>query len=134
MNEWRQGKKKKPTSTLLLSICPYQVAEHLLASIQLSQTGPQPLNAFLAWHRDDVLAQARASTERYSRRAWLSELDGVPVVVKDETDVQGYESLIGTAFVNRGSPAAQDACTVKKFREKGAVIVGKSVMQELGWE
>ncbi|RUP49287.1 amidase signature domain-containing protein [Jimgerdemannia flammicorona] len=88
----------------------------------------------LTCHHDDFLEQARESTRRYAEDRWLSELDGVPVLVKDEVDVKGYESRMGTRFMNKDNPAKEDATTVSRLRAKGALIVGKTVMNEVGWE
>jgi amidase len=57
-------------------------------------------------------------------------LHGVPVVIKEEIDVSGCV----TTFGGRGNehPARADAEVVRRLREAGAVIVGKTTMPEFG--
>ncbi|RIB02002.1 putative glutamyltRNA amidotransferase subunit A [Gigaspora rosea] len=86
------------------------------------------------YNKDDILAQAEASTSRYNNGQSLGPLDGVPVAVKDEIDVTGYETRVGTSFFNRGNPASNDACLVKKLRDQGAIIIGKTNMHEIGFD
>jgi len=45
---------------------------------------------FASLDRDDVLAQAAASTARYHAGKPLSVLDGVPIAVKDMIAVKGH--------------------------------------------
>src|SRR6185436_16237802 len=47
-----------------------------------------------------ALAHARASSERFRRGTPLGALDGVPIVVKEEMDVAGYATRLGTAFMS----------------------------------
>jgi Asp-tRNA(Asn)/Glu-tRNA(Gln) amidotransferase A subunit family amidase len=50
----------------------------------------------------------------------------------DEVDVEGYETGVGTNFINKGNPAKADAHFVALLRAKGAIIFGKSTMHEIG--
>ena len=52
-------------------------------------------------------------------------LFGVPVTLKDQFDVAGYDSTIG--YVGRAfSPAAEDGALVKILKSQGAVILAKT--------
>jgi amidase len=53
----------------------------------------------------------------------------VPVAVKDDTDVGGEVTTKGS--IAHGGPAAEDAEVVRRLREDGAVIVGKTNVPEL---
>ncbi|KAF0549640.1 amidase signature enzyme [Gigaspora margarita] len=83
------------------------------------------------YNREDIMAQAEASTSRYNQNQTLGPLDGVLVAIKDEIDVIGYETRVGTTFLNRRNPASKDAFLVKKLREQGAIIIGKTNMHEI---
>ncbi|CAG8625528.1 10794_t:CDS:2, partial [Racocetra fulgida] len=90
-----------------------------------------PLQVCICQYRkDDIIAQAEASTSRYDQNQTLGPLDGVPVAIKDVIDVIGYETRVGTSFLNRGNLASKDAFLVKKLREQGAIIIGKTNLQE----
>ncbi|CAG8557437.1 11212_t:CDS:2, partial [Dentiscutata erythropus] len=116
-------------------VTPIQVCEKLIDKINLScsKACNPPLYGMYQWHQDDIMAQAKASTTRYSQNRSLGPLDGVPVAIKDELDVSGYETHVGTSFLNRGNHASRDAFLVKKLRDQGAIIIGKTNMHEIGF-
>lgn len=82
-----------------------------------------------------ALEAARASTERWARGEPLGVLDGVPVSVKDDTDVEGYVSHNGLARREGLAffEAAKDtAWPVRVLLDAGAVVLAKNSMHELG--
>jgi Asp-tRNA(Asn)/Glu-tRNA(Gln) amidotransferase A subunit family amidase len=112
-------------------VSPADVAERVLeASTALDQRNP-PMRVFIAQQGADVRAQAAASAARWRAGRPLGPLDGVPVAVKDELDVQGYPTTVGTSFQG-GAPARADAFVVARLRAAGAVIIGKANMHEIG--
>lgn len=74
---------------------------------------------------------ARASGERLSRGEPLSALDGVPLLIKEEVDVEGLPTRTGTGWAPR-TPASADATAVARLRAAGAVILGTTPMTEYG--
>ncbi len=76
------------------------------------------------------MRQARASEARWGAGRPLSSMDGVPVAVKDEVDLAPYASHAGTTFIGAG-PAA-DCTAAARLRAAGALMVGKTNMNELG--
>jgi hypothetical protein len=110
---------------------PEMVAENILKAIENSDDGERPLRAFIAVHTDDVLAQARASTERYRSGRSLGPLDGVPVAIKDEIDMLPYGTTVGTKFLGKRA-VQQDATVVARLRSAGALLPGKTNMHEIG--
>ncbi|KAI9493346.1 amidase signature domain-containing protein, partial [Zychaea mexicana] len=114
-----------------LKTTPTKVAQLLLKIVEERNPKGHWLRTFDAKR---VLDQAAASTERYGQGNPLSQLDGVFVTIKEEMDVQGFETKGGSAFINDGKPAGCDAEVVKRLRKSGAIILGHTVMQELGWD
>lgn len=110
---------------------PTQIAERLVAAIDARESGALPLRAVIARDVGDLMAQARASTQRWAAGAPLGPLDGVPIGVKDEVWQAGYPTTVGTAFLARG-PEAEDATVVARLRAAGALLFGKLNMHELG--
>lgn len=110
---------------------PTAVAERFLAALETDRRSDLPLNPFIAVNRDDLLAQARAATERIQAGRPLSLFDGVPVAVKDEVDQVPYGTTVGTRFLGR-TPAAEDATVVARLRAAGALLIGKTNMHEIG--
>ncbi len=110
---------------------PEVVAQHVIDAIRASDASDPRCRAFIASNADDLMAQARAATERLHQRRPLSVLDGVPVAIKDEVDQTPYPTTVGTTFMGRG-PAAEDATAVARLRAAGALLIGKANMHEIG--
>ncbi len=110
---------------------PEEVAKNVLESIEASDAGDKPLKAFIVVDRNDVMRQARASTQRIKAGKALSIFDGVPVAIKDEMDMPPYPTTVGTAFLGK-TPASEDATVVARLRSAGALLVGKANMHEIG--
>lgn len=103
-----------------------QALEHYLGRIG---TYDAHLNSFITVTAEMALEQARASDLRRERRQSLGVLDGIPVAVKDNTDVAGILCTGGLA-ARSGHVAAQDAAAVAFLRAGGAVIIGKTNLHE----
>ncbi|MEV6769967.1 amidase [Nocardia sp. NPDC051030] len=87
------------------------------------------LNAFRVVRREAALAEA-AEADRKLAAGERTPLLGVPLAIKDDTDIAGSP----TAFGCGGDfPAkTEDAESVRRLRASGAVIVGKTNTCELG--
>lgn len=110
---------------------PAEVAERVLAATRESEERTPPMRMVIDQHEDEVRAQAEASTGRYRAGTARGPLDGVPVLIKDELDVAGYPTRVGTGFLGT-EPAAADATVVERLRAAGAVLIGKGNMTEIG--
>lgn len=109
-------------------LTPSSVAEVLLKLISES---PEHRLAFLVLRKKEVLAEAETSTRRYKAGKPLSVLDGIPVAVKDEVDLDGCEKSLGTSQDYTRAEGGTSWC-VEKWQEAGALVVGKLNMHELG--
>jgi Asp-tRNA(Asn)/Glu-tRNA(Gln) amidotransferase A subunit family amidase len=96
-------------------ITPSQVAEYVIEAIKLSDKESPPLRAIIQLHEDDIRAQAKASTLRYQQGKPLGIFDGVPVPVKDEMDVKGFATTVGTTWAAKvfGVAEQDSACVAK---------------------
>ncbi|MBP6179289.1 MAG: amidase [Anaerolineales bacterium] len=110
---------------------PEEVAKKVLDAIEASDKSDKPLKAFIAVNRDDVMKQAKESTQRIKAGKPLSVFDGVPVAVKDELDMTPYPTTVGTAFLGT-QPAAADSTVAARLRSAGALLIGKTNMHEIG--
>lgn len=111
---------------------PVEVAERVLAAIRESEGQDPKMRVFIAHNPDDVRAQAKASKERWDKGEPIGPLDGVPIAVKDEVDMRGYPTTIGTRFHGKGGPAREDGTAVARLRAAGAILLGKANMTEIG--
>jgi amidase len=86
------------------------------------------LNAFRIVLAERALAEAAQADGRRGSGDHRPLL-GVPVAIKDDTDVAGELTTRGTNAY--GAPAGEDAEVVRRLRAAGAVIVGKTNVPEL---
>lgn len=86
--------------------------------------------AFRVVMPDTAQAEARASDARHAAGAALGPLDGKLVSVKDILDVRGEQSLAGSGQRAATPRASQDAPVVARLRAAGAVVIGKTVLDE----
>ncbi|MER6220686.1 amidase [Streptomyces sp900105755] len=103
-----------------------QLVEETLARIEASQGS---LNAFRIVRRTAALAEADAA-DRELAAGVRRPLLGVPVAVKDDTDVAGEPTAFGCP--GEFPPVTEDGEAVRRLRAAGAVIVGKTNTCELG--
>ncbi|MFD6392043.1 amidase [Nocardia sp. NPDC060259] len=87
------------------------------------------LNAFRVVRREAALREAADADARLAAGARLPLL-GVPIAVKDDTDIAGEVTAFGCG--GEFAPKTEDAESVRRLRAAGAVIVGKANTCELG--
>ena len=89
------------------------------------QSGPQ-LNAVVV-RNPEALAEARASDARRARGESLGPLDGIPYTAKNSFKVRGLTVAAGSpAFADL--VAQEDAFTISRLRNAGAVLIGLTNM------
>ncbi|OBA87474.1 amidase [Mycolicibacterium mucogenicum] len=77
---------------------------------------------------ENARAQARAAQDRLDAGERLPLL-GVPIAVKDDTDVAGEVTTFGSSA--HGPAATADAEVIRRLRAAGAVILGKTTVPEM---
>jgi amidase len=95
---------------------------------RIARLNPQ-LNAFRKVLAEKALLEAEQAEARL-KAGEERPLLGVPIAIKNEVDVAGEINTHGTdGFTD---PAANDSEMVRRLREAGAIIVGLTLMPELG--
>lgn len=80
----------------------------------------------------DWKRQAAAADARRAAGESRGDLDGVPVIVKDNFDVKGQVTSAGSIAL-KDNVATSDSTVVKKLRDAGAVIIAKATMVEFAY-
>jgi Asp-tRNA(Asn)/Glu-tRNA(Gln) amidotransferase A subunit family amidase len=99
---------------------------------------PQPLVTSIASSSNSILTRhgqrltlliAVARPELRSAR-----FDGKIVSIKDLFDVAGEPTTAGSVLRRSAAPAQNDAVVVRRLRQAGAIIVGKTNMSEFAFD
>jgi len=120
-------------------VTPLQVVETLLPLVRRDvETPSKYANAWIQTKPDEVLAAAKASTERWAAGNPIGILDGIPFGVKDDTSVKGYVSTMGMR-VNTDepfftTPMTETAWPAQKLIDAGAIMLGKMNQHEVGMD
>ncbi len=106
-------------------ISPSELVEIYLERV--SRIDPK-LNAYRVVLGDRARADAKLAEDRLAAGE-EAPLLGVPVAIKDNVDYAGEVTTHGTAAY--GEPASEDSLIVRRLRDAGAVILGKTNLPEL---
>ncbi|HWB70012.1 MAG TPA: amidase family protein, partial [Solirubrobacterales bacterium] len=98
-------------------------------SLRRTQEAQSTLNAFRVIRGEEAIAEARAADERLARGE-AAPLLGVPVAIKDDVDLAGHSTPFGCA--GEHPAAGRDAEVVRRLREAGAIVIGKTQAPEVG--
>lgn len=94
----------------------------------IDKKGPA-LNAIIEIN-PDALSIAKAMDEEIKAGKIRGPLHGIPVLIKDNIDTADKMQTTAGALAMLGNIATHDAFIVKKLREAGAIIIGKTNLSE----
>ena len=108
-----------------------EVSSRELVELYLERIGrlDPRLRAYRVVLADAALAEADAADARRSSGD-APPLNGVPIAIKDDTDLAGEVTMRGS-LAHSGEPCAADAEVVARLRAAGCVILGKTHVPEL---
>lgn len=95
---------------------------------QIDKAGPL-LNAVIELDPDALSTAKKLDDERKAGKI-RSQLHGIPVLIKDNIDTADKMKTTAGSLALENNIAAKDAFIVKKLREAGAVILGKTNLSE----
>ena len=87
------------------------------------------IGAYLTVTEDLALEQAKKVDEKIKKREEIGVLEGIPVAVKDVILVEDVKCTAASKILENHI-APYDATVIKKFKKAGAVIVGKTNLDE----
>ena len=103
------------------------------ALAHIADPGGEGARTVLTVYADAAREAADAADERAREGRALGPLDGAIVSIKDLFDVAGEPTRAGSLVLADAAPALADAPVVRRLREAGAVIVGKTNMSEFAF-
>lgn len=89
------------------------------------------VNAFITVLEEPALAAAEQAERDIAAGRWKGPLHGIPVAAKDFFDTAGIRTTAAFAPFEKRVPS-RDADVITRFKNAGAILVGKTNMHELG--
>ncbi len=89
------------------------------------------INAFITTTRETAFEQADSADKSFRKGEELPILNGIPVAIKDILCTQGIKTTCGSKILDNYIPT-YNATAVEKILQDGAVLVGKTNMDEFG--
>lgn len=87
------------------------------------------IGAYLTLTKELAMQQAKAVDEKISRGEEIDLIEGIPGAIKDMIMVDGVRATAGSKILDNYI-APYDATVIKKLKENGAVILGKTNQDE----
>ncbi|HEY1235092.1 MAG TPA: amidase [Candidatus Binatia bacterium] len=109
--------------------CRELVAAYLDRIERFDKGGPA-INALITVN-SAALKEAERLDAAYKASGPVGSLHGIPVIIKDQADVKGMPTTLGSLVFKNYYPD-RDSFVAEKLRQAGAVILGKSTLGELG--
>jgi aspartyl-tRNA(Asn)/glutamyl-tRNA(Gln) amidotransferase subunit A len=103
-----------------------ELTEAVFARISATE---ERLHSYISLCRESALREAKRADERLKTRGDASPLLGIPIALKDIFVTEGVLTTCGSKILGNFVPP-YDGTAVKKLKERGAVIVGKTNMDE----
>lgn len=87
------------------------------------------LNSYITVREEDALKDAKIIDEKIASGELTGDFAGVPIAVKDNMCTDGILTTCGSKMLHNFNPP-YDATAVRKLKEEGMVILGKTNMDE----
>ena len=110
-------------------LSPVEVIESLLLRIDRLDRSNFKLNSLITVS-ERALEEAKRAESVIHKGASTQRCLGLPIVVKDNIDTKDMRTTAGSLALANSPFPKSDATVVRKLREEGAIIIGKSNLSE----
>jgi Asp-tRNA(Asn)/Glu-tRNA(Gln) amidotransferase A subunit family amidase len=93
------------------------------------QKGPA-INALITLN-DHALEEAESLDAAFKASGPVGPLHGIPVIMKDQADIEGMPTTMGSVLFDGYMPK-RDSFVVTKLKDAGVIFLGKATLGELG--
>ena len=107
-----------------------QLVESYLARIEAYDRNGPAINSIISVN-PRALEEADALDAAFRTRGLTGPLHGVPLVMKDQADVKGMPTTMGSVLFKDHNPA-EDCFVAARLRAAGAIFIAKTTLGELG--
>ena len=108
------------------SLSPVELTQAFLDRIEKTDGR---LNSYITVLADEALQEARAAEAEIRQGAYRGPLHGIPMAHKDLYDTAGVRTTAGSRVYADRVPT-EDSTVIARFREAGAILLGKLSMYE----
>ena len=112
-------------------LSPMDVVTQSLAHARSLALRTPTLGPLCGYDDEQAMHSARESARRFADGTARSELEGIPIAVKEEVDTCGFVTRMGSNCLRR-ELAKADAVAVARLRAAGAIVIGQTPMTEFG--
>ncbi|RAL23077.1 amidase [Lujinxingia litoralis] len=109
---------------------PVEVLERIQQQLATRTLGESTHSPFVCTDFERALDAAAASHKRLQAGNALGPLDGIPIPIKDQVDMQGMPVRCGTSYFNPRSES--DGHVIAHLRNAGALLYGRTHTTEWG--
>lgn len=108
------------------TLSAYEITLEYLSQIEDKN---KAINAFISFRKDKALSEAKQIDENIKLGKECGPLCGVPIAVKDNILIESEITTAGSKILENYI-SAYDATVIKKIKNAGAIILGKTNMDE----
>src|SRR5438128_12294254 len=108
----------------------HQLVELYLKRIDAYEKKGTTINSIITIN-PKALEEADRLDAAFKASGFAGPLHGIPVIVKDQMDVKGMPTTLGSILFKDYYPD-RDSLVAEKLRKAGAIILGKATLGELG--
>ena len=112
------------------ALSPVELMEAVLARIE--RINPV-INAYCTMRATEAMDEARRAEAIVMTGRPLGDLHGIPVSIKDLALTKGVRTMSGSFIFEHRVPDV-DAPFVRRLKDAGAIMVGKTTSPEFGWK